>query len=296
MDIEKIKFLTALTLVVCFLLLPLGSLGLSFFYELGSKLKKKVLLDKLAQQIARQGLIFGLGVGISLAILSFWPGFGVEVNMDLLGSPLWTQGLIFLGASLLLTISYFALWKSLKNIKVLHLLLGIGAIVFYKLFLFNFFRVSYNLLLVSNTNYPPLNSVFYPVVGQLFILSFLFSTSMAFIFLILRRKIDDFGRDYYRYALHVLSKSGILILVLSIIPCLVVFYLLQERFVFAPLIQPGAVIILAMLFHFFVFYWLLKQNQPLRYKGLISLLPLGSMVLLFFRLVSYFELFKMAGH
>ncbi len=31
MDIEKIKFLTALTLVVCFLLLPLGSLGLSFF-------------------------------------------------------------------------------------------------------------------------------------------------------------------------------------------------------------------------------------------------------------------------
>lgn len=294
MEWENIKLLASISIVFFLLLVPLGSLGISFFCELGGKLKRKILLDKLANQLAKLSLLLSLGIGLSIVLISFLPSFSL-ITESTFWVKFWQQGLIFLAGSVLFTLFYNSLWKTLKNWKWIHLFLVVCSVTFYKLFLFYLFRIIYAILTHTKQEIIPFNSIFYPLLGQLFILSFVFAVSIAFIYLIIRRSRDDFGRDYYKYSFHVLSKWGILFLILSIIPCLVVFLLLQEKFIFAPIIKPAVAIVLVMLVLLSIFYWLLKQNQPLRYKGIVLLLPFASLLLLFFRLVSYLELIKMAG-
>ncbi|SDN67375.1 hypothetical protein SAMN04488516_104104 [Desulfonauticus submarinus] len=288
---HPIKPFGILGLVLWLILIPLGCFSLSCIIEIFYLIYKKSVLDKLSNQLARLGFIFLSAITLSIAIICLVPGFQDTAFKSFF---IFKQTfLICIATAFLLSVAYIFSWKALKNLKILHILLGFSSLASYKIFLSGIFLILFNLALPQPKLLPPLHSLFYPILGQLFILSFVFAISVAWPYLILRRNKDDFGRDYYRFAIKHLSKWNLIMLGASFIPCTIIFLMLKEKFLFSPLLGPASMIILGMGLLAILSVILLKQNQPLRYKAWFFLAPLPALVILIFRLISYVELIKM---
>ena len=215
-DIILFVVLTALCCLPLALLFAAAGLPLTSAMLLFSPPKRvKVFRDKFGQQTATLCLLTGLAALVCLAaagfllartspaIASFWFAWPLPL------APL-TAGLALAG---LLALVYRALWQTLKQKRPVHAAIGVVATLaaWAQGYLFiTFFRH-----LVTIASAPgadpalfaaPPDSLAWILLPLVCALSLALAGAAASLYLTLRRNKDDFGRDYYNYALKLACK------------------------------------------------------------------------------------------
>lgn len=285
-------------LVTAFAVMLLGaSLGipaLAVLSELSGIIRGKVFMDKFARQSARLGLMFIyallLGAAGALGVCLYFPeSSGAWVQYDLF----WGFGLyLCLLAAVLFSLYYF-LWGRLKKYKALHVFLGLSGVVSMKAFLSVLFWSVYRELMVIPEVMPGPDSIFLPILAQIFLISLSGAAALTLVYLLIIRTRDDFGRDYYRFALGFGAKWGIFFAAASPVTCAWLFLVMQNGFDFTYTAVPGGIYLLTLVAAILVLLRISRSDQPLRNKVAIGLCPVLIWVILVFRLVSYLEFANM---
>ncbi len=186
------------------------------FTEAGGMATRKVFLDKCAYQSAKLCLYL---------FVAFIPAMSAQLY--LLGKqqsylwdgpyrlPMLVLGGLF-GAALVLSLVHVFTWKAMRNLKWLHWLIGFFSALCLSLALL----VSGMLVRTLLHSGPPLTdkaslqqlvlelferipatSMLWPMLGQSVLLGFGAIGALSLAWMIVLRKRDDFGRDYYNFAL-----------------------------------------------------------------------------------------------
>lgn len=271
-----------------------GIPALAFLSELTGHVRQKVFMDKFAKQTARLGLVFI--ISICLAVAGIWAVFiyypensGSWLNYELF----WNFSLYLCLLSAALFSLYYFLWDRLKKIKSLHLCLGALAVLSVKSFLALLFWALYREFMLILDLFPELDSIFLPILAQIFLISLSAAAVLTLVYLLLRRNRDDFGRDYYRFALGFGAKWAIFFILASPVTCAWLFLVVDNGFDFTYTAIPGAVYAFVLIFMAMVLWRIIKSDQPLRNKAAIGLCPILVWIILVFRLVSYLEFMNM---
>lgn len=271
-----------------------GIPALAFLSEISGIVRQRVFMDKFARQTARLGLLFIYS--ILLAVAGAWaiiilylknPGSWIEYDI------FWDFSLYLCLLSAGLFSLYYFLWDRLKKIKSFHLALGALAVLSMKTFLALLFWAVYRELMVIPEVIPELDSIFLPILAQIFIISLSGAAALTLAYLLLRRNRDDFGRDYYRFALGFGAKWAIFFILASPVTCIWLFMVAGNGFDFTYTAFPGAVYALALILMVIVLSRIIRSDQPMRNKAAIGLCPVLVWVIIVFRLVSYLELTNM---
>lgn len=285
-------------IVTAFAVLLLGSsLGipaLAFLSELSGIIRQKVFMDKFARQAARLGLMFIYAV--LLVVAGMWgacfyypESSGAWVRYDLF----WNFSLyLCLLAAMLFSLYYF-LWDKLKKIKSFHLFLGALGVLSMKAFLALLFWAVYRELMIIPDVMPDPGSIFLPILAQIFLISLSGAAALTLVYLLMRRNRDDFGRDYYRFALSFGAKWAVFFAVVSPVTCIWLFLVMETGFDLTYTAVPGAIYALALIGAILVLWRVIRSDQPLRNKVAIGLCPVLIWIILVFRLVSYLEFANM---
>ncbi|WP_243363349.1 hypothetical protein [Fundidesulfovibrio terrae] len=215
---ENLLF-AAITALVCLpLSLALAAAGLplaSASMLLNPPKRVKVFRDKYGQQTATFCLLAGiiatacLGAAAGFlpmvfpAAASFWLGWPLPL------APL--AALLVLCA--VLAVAYRATWQILKENRPAHAAMGMAATVcgwglgYLFLSFFRHFAVSSADPAADPTLFlPPLDSASWLLLPSVLALTLAMAGASAPLYLIYRREKDDFGRDYYNYALKMAGK------------------------------------------------------------------------------------------
>ncbi|WP_045210847.1 hypothetical protein [Desulfonatronovibrio magnus] len=276
-----------------------GFPALALLSEAAGILRKKVFMHKFAQQYARIGLLFVYAVTLAVAaawaashyILDFFlpdiSGFWIEYEI------FWDFSLyLSVIASVLMSIYYFT-WKALSKIKALHMTIGILANICATAFLILLGWAFYRELLILPEIAPDLNSIFLPLAAQAFLLSLAAAAVTGMLYLLLRRSRDDFGRDYYRFALAFGARWGIMFAALSPLTCLWLFMLMEDALTYDYIAIPGAVYSLSLIIMAIILWRISRSEQPMRNKLAIIICPLFIWLIFVARFVSYLEFTNM---
>lgn len=259
----------------------LGSPAIAILAEFSAKTRGKVFFDKYGQQTAAMGLILTVAMiliyaaSLGLAVVKF-PNL-ISAYMTP-GSPFFNGAAafaVFIVAGLL----YFLTWKKLRNAKGAHMALGmvatcgalIGlAIVVPAKLAFNFSQSGSSPDALAKTAIlaQPMSAMY-----ALLVLSA--AAGLSLVYLILRRNKDDFGRDYYNFALRMAARWSMLPMI-GFLGCQVWLYArLPENTKLLILGTPLAYVwmALAVLGALCAFIWLFmgRSESPLRLKGLAFL-------------------------
>lgn len=175
----------------------------------------KVFRDKFGQQTATFCLLTGLcalvflGGGAALvkmnfpAAASFW--LGAPVPLLPLGAAIALAGA--------LAVAYRASWQALKDKRSLHASIGVAATLcafaaghLFLAFFRHFAVVASSAGQDPSLMAPPLDSAAWIMLPGLLALCPALAGAFAPLYLIHRRDKDDFGRDYYNYALKLSAK------------------------------------------------------------------------------------------
>ncbi|MFA9395033.1 MAG: hypothetical protein ACERJ1_10060 [Halodesulfovibrio sp.] len=188
-----------------------------------AKSQKKSFYDKFGKQLTRMCLVFG---GTTLAILALGVARYLTVDPIMLQGPYQlplfiTIGVIIL-ASIVLTV-YFNAWKAMRKQKSAHITLGLvsSALLFCAVICIGMFA---NVLQSIEHFLPsagtPLeiltalitaasSKAFITYIGLGLITGFALCGTFGQMYLISRREKDDFGRDYYKFAIPYAAKWAI---------------------------------------------------------------------------------------
>jgi hypothetical protein len=271
-----------------------GIPALAFLSELTGHVRQKVFMDKFAKQTARLGLIFI--ISICLAVAGIWAASiyypensGSWINYELFWN--FSLYLCFLSASLFSL--YYFLWERLKKIKSFHLCLGALSVLSIKIFLVLLFWALYREFMVIPDVFPDLDSIFLPILAQTLLISLSAAAVLTLVYLLLRRNRDDFGRDYYRFALGFGAKWAIFFILASPVTCAWLFLVVHNELDFTYTAIPGTAYAFVLIFMAMVLWRIIKSDQPLRNKAAIGLCPILVWIILVFRLVSYLEFMNM---
>jgi len=191
--------------------LPLASAALLF----SPPKRVKVFRDKFGQQTATLCLLAGFtalvclgGTGVLLArtspaIASFWFAWPLPL------APL-TAGLALTG---LLALVYRAVWQALKHKRPVHAAIGVAATLaaWAQGYLFVSFFRHFATIVSAPAEDPalfaaPSGSLTWMLLPLACCLTLALAGAIAGLYLIARRNKDDFGRDYYNYALKLACK------------------------------------------------------------------------------------------
>ena len=196
-----------------FSLLAMGAFGspvVAVLGELAAKSKKKVFYDKYGQQTGTMGrillilllVIWGAAFGV---IFTRFPQLAAKVSAS--GTPLLWACIASL-AFFVLALVHFSTWKAMRNAKGLHIALGLLAAavsvaavamaVPAKLLIAQPGEASFQTVFSSTMALPM--AVMYPL------LSMASAAALSCAYLVLRRNRDDFGRDYYNFALRLAAR------------------------------------------------------------------------------------------
>ncbi len=278
-------------LALIFLLSPLGISVLALGSELTGQCGNK-LADKFAQQMARMGIVIASAITLAFLILFLWQ---MTTSIYLI-SPIFI--LFRLGPPLLLGVVlltvYWGSWKKMKSNKPTHATLGAMSAVLFAIF--SFFLLTSALTrkpILDLQHLPSAGSLIYPLVLQWLFFSVLASGILGSAYLLIRRNRDDFGRDYYRYALKLSCKWTLAGIILGFATCIWIAVLLWPHFHITPLIIPGTLTLISAAIIIALSITLLKSVQPLRFKGIIVLAQLALWILFMGRLLAHLEFMNM---
>lgn len=209
-----------LTLLALFLAPLWGGPIIALVSEVMAKMYKKTFMDKFAQQMTRLGLlsmtIFWVSVA-TLAVLTWqqnpavreWAQSRVEFLSAVLGLGL---------AGTILTVTYLLTWKKLKKKKPAHFVQIIMAIACLKVLFWGPLALA-RLELTSAWStplaaLPDWSSQLWPLAILWVPLSVALTAILGLVYLVIRRNVDDFGRDYYKFTASFCAKWSLVILVL----------------------------------------------------------------------------------
>jgi hypothetical protein len=217
-------FLTTMVLLALYSLLVLAAAGSTVVApasEMLAKARKKVFLDKCGMQLADLGSLLGLCI-----LLGSATGTGVLLYT----TPLFRQayawppalaGAAAAALAVLLLLVYRFTWKPLKKRKGVHVPLGLLSLVASLAALMLVLAVKRQFLLqgmpapdaaasVADSLRDLLaispTSAFWILLAQALLLLPTATGALGLVYLLLRRNRDDFGRDYYNFALPYSAK------------------------------------------------------------------------------------------
>jgi len=189
---------------------------------------KRVFFDKLANQIATMGLVFGLGTLPFPLLVWLWGWAGnwfyllvkhpnlelPAMSLKLAGSASLTIVAVY-ALALAFLAAYCGAWKSLKNSKAAHSFLGLLAATLGLLALVLFLAykraalhepdlaiagMPIQTLFIQLTATPAL-SLLWPTMVAAVLFALAATGGLGLVYLLMRRNTEDFGRDYYTFAL-----------------------------------------------------------------------------------------------
>ncbi|EGJ51449.1 hypothetical protein Desaf_3152 [Desulfocurvibacter africanus subsp. africanus str. Walvis Bay] len=273
----------------------LGSPVLSASAEILADVRSKVFYHKFAQQMSKAGLIWllvallltGLVMALRKAETSMLLSFLNEQPMLLL--PL----VIALALLISFALLHATTWRGLKESRGLHKLLGLLAALASLASIW--FALSLcRLLAIQNRADPaiviqdhfliPATAPFWLLLGLVVMLALACAGGLGLAYTVMRRNKDDWGRDYYGFALRLGAGWTLLSLGLQagFLGWLASVHLLAGLALAAdPILRAGVIItasalLVAMLAYLFV--W--RSDTPLRHKPVIGLAVLFLLLML----------------
>lgn len=188
-----------------------------------AKSQKKSFYDKFGKQLTRMCLIFG---GTVLAILTLGVARYLSIDPIMLQGPyqlplILTGGVTALASAVLIV--YFKTWKAMRKQKSAHISLGLlsSALLFCAVIciamLANILQSIEHFLPAVGTPLEILTALvaaanskaFITYIGLGLITGFALCGTFGQMYLIARRDKDDFGRDYYKFAIPYAAKWAI---------------------------------------------------------------------------------------
>lgn len=278
-DTTLFLIITALFCLPLFLFLAAAGLPMASAALLFAPPKRvKVFRDKFGQQTATLcllagflGLAFLFGFSFSRsnpAGISFWLAWPLPL--------LPMAGVVLAG---LLALVYRATWQGFKNKRPLHALIGVAATLVAWTLAY-FVVISFRHLAATGAAsattpmlfLPPLDSLAWYYLPLALALSLTLAGTAASLYLVLRRNKDDFGRDYYNYAVKLACKWALIFC----LPALILHIGLAFRLKLATMALPNAALFLwsalaaRVCLAVACLFWVLvlKSQNPLRLKFL----------------------------
>lgn len=214
MNINETLTLFAIMLAPAFIsLIGLGAFGspiVATLGEMAAKTKQRVFYDKYGQQTATMGRIllilllatYAAAIGVAYAR---FPMF-IERFTPFIQSA--TGVLASFGAFVVLGLVYMFTWKAMRSTKGLHIVLGAAASLASAASIAQI--VPAKLLMTLTAETTPTATQAQPMALAMAVAFTLFTVTAAAglscAFLVLRRNKDDFGRDYYNFALRLAAR------------------------------------------------------------------------------------------
>lgn len=285
MSIQETLTLIAFLLAPAFFSLlgmaALGSPAIAVLAEISAKTRNKILFDKYGQQTAALGLILTIamilicGASLGIALVKYPDLFREHITP---GSPFF-NGLTAFGVFVVAGLLYFPTWKKMRDAKPAHIALGLVAtfaaliglaIVVPAKLAFNFSQAGPSAEALAKTA-----MLAQPMSAMYALLVLAAAAALSMVYLIVRRNRDDFGRDYYNFALRIGARWAMLPMI-GFLGCQGWLYArLPEdiqvlvlgtplAFVWAGLVAIGAACC-------FLWLFLGRSETPLRLKGLAFL-------------------------
>ncbi|NCC24618.1 MAG: hypothetical protein EOM25_05360 [Deltaproteobacteria bacterium] len=282
----------AMVFASCVVGLPLTAVGSEAISTFG----RKTFADKFGQQTMRFGLVMIVATWVALGTQ-----FGLMARDGVLTHPLLAANrelllaalsLLALG-SVLSALSYLQWKKWKKEARGLHLGVGIAGVLSLALAFLAAGFVLRGLVLFPDrpvlTSLPGQASLFWPLWIQWLALSVALSSGLTLAYLLTRRLRDDFGRDYYRYALRFGARWALWPLLALVPLCSWFFFLARSGVHFtAPdiLVAAGS---RGLTLAAAVICWLAvaRSDSPLRLKWAVVLAAALVFVFVLFTLASF---------
>ncbi len=279
-------------ILACFAGVPVLSL-LSYLTGIAHK---KVFMFKLARQMSRLGLLFIVSMSLACAgVLAASYYFGPEADMWLEHHVFWESG-IYICLVALVFFGFFGLaWNWMSRLKWLHFLVGAVGGVASMLFAGVLLWAVWRELDPLSPVYPQADSVFWPIMVQIYLLSIATGSCVGLLYLLYRRNLDDFGRDYYRFVLGYISKCGIIFAAVSPLTCVWLYFAVRDVFVHDHLLMPVALFVVFLVLAVLLLLRITRSSHPLRNKGAIIVCPVLFLLVIAVRLVSYLEVADIAA-
>ncbi|MGX9366553.1 hypothetical protein ACTVJH_11015 [Desulfoplanes sp. PS50] len=270
----------ALTALVLFLFAGFwGCPIIALVCEIAGRMSKRIFLDKLALQMTRLGSLIHIGtwLGLIAGVAALW--YRQPESIALIRPSAWlllpTLGLGLVGTGLF--IIYFATWNLLKKEKKkIHMILGLAGFMLLKPLFWIPVLIIRSKVLGTNLEFqslfPPLNSLFWPVGIQWAFTSLSMAAVLGSLYLLIRRNRDDFGRDYYKFALPVCAKWALFPFIAVLATCAWIAALtysavnIQQA---TPLMAATAIRGGSLLLCVIIWVVIMKTATPLRFKGMI---------------------------
>ncbi len=281
---ETLTMLAMMLAPAFFSLLGMAAFGspvVAVLGEIAGKSKGKVFFDKYGQQTAAMGLVLLIlllviyGAGLGVAYTKFSQLFQQYINLD---SPL-MNAFIAMGAFVVLSLPYYLTWKKMRNSKGLHLTIGMGAalaaVTCVSIAVQSKLTIGLSPEMVQEQAALGIRSMLLPMAVMYTILVMVSAAGLSCAYLVLRRNKDDFGRDYYNFALKLAARWAVVPMI-GFVACQGwLFAVLPETYktmvIGTPLgIVWGAGTALGIIC---AIIWLLiaRSEAPLRLKGLTFL-------------------------
>ncbi|MBI9112955.1 hypothetical protein [Maridesulfovibrio ferrireducens] len=204
----------------------IGAPILAVILEITAKAKNKIFYDKLAKQIASMSLImYVLFLGCAAGAATYFTRqFDWLTDWLINPSSPFIMVYITVGFTLAMLLPYTLLWKSMKKNKPAHILLGtcaaLGGISTVHVVTMTMKVFFMQQAATPVPTVPPLPFINHFLVlpglaglylaGLYLIMSLSFAATIGGLYLVLRRNKDDFGRDYYKFSLPVISKWALI--------------------------------------------------------------------------------------
>ncbi len=281
---ETLMMLAMMLAPAFFSLLGMAAFGspvVAVLGEIAGKSKGKVFFDKYGQQTAAMGLVLLTlliiidGAAIGVAYTKFPQLFQKFINPE---TPL-MNAFIAMGAFVVLSLPYFLTWKKMRNSKSLHLTIGMGAalaaIASVAIGVQSKLMIGLTPEMAQEQAALGIHSMIMPMAVMYTILIIVSAAALSCTYLVLRRNKDDFGRDYYNFALKLAARW-------SVVP--MIGFLACQGWLFAVLPETFKTMVMgtplglvwaagATLGLVCVIVWTLiaRSEAPLRLKGLTFL-------------------------
>ncbi|SIO27690.1 hypothetical protein [Halodesulfovibrio marinisediminis] len=185
-----------------------------------AKSQKKSFYDKFGKQITRMCLVFG---GTALAVLVLAVTRYLTIDPVILQGPYQLPIIITAGVTVLaslVSIVYFKVWKTMRKQKGAHMSIGLLSFIFSfcavlsMVMVANILQSIEHFLPSTGTSLEILTALvaaanseaFFTFTGLGFIMGFALCGTFAQVYLLARRNKDDFGRDYYKFAMPYAAK------------------------------------------------------------------------------------------